>query len=275
MKVAALLAIAGVGYSSKVCRDLKFATGRKCQFGFSGSQFRVMPFNKVLPSECSSKDVGVCTVQVCGTEAQFEEDIVIEGMGKKVNSWNFDLFDGDLKVMVPKEKCESGSDKYCCGMMMRLDSKGATSARYTWPVSTDAPTRSPSGMPTIKPSDMPSLKPSAMPSGAPSRAPTRKPTSGPTLMPTTGAPSTAPSMSPTMKTVTLAPTMPKPCKFMNAEECKADEFCKARKGKKGKPSTCQNTKCKKYKKPAKCEEAPHCEPGKIKDGKTKCTNKKF
>lgn len=277
MKVAALLALAGVGFSSEVCRDLKFKTGSACAYGFSTTNFKIMPFDKPIPSSCRMKKGSVCTVEVCGTNAQFAKDLKIQAVGGKVNSWNFDLYVDDLpERIVPKSICTNAKKAFCCSVLTRLDGD-VRSAEYVWPATgrseTDSPTGSPSEMPTSRPSDMPSVEPTHSPTGAPTSQPSRSPTAA-----LTDEPSPSPSPSPTTMSVTLAPTMGKPCKFMKEGECRDAEFCNAQiKNKRGKKTfTCVGVKCKKFKKkPSKCEEAPHCKPGKFKGGKmSKCQNKK-
>lgn len=249
MKVAALLALAGVGLSD-VCRDLKFVTGGKteaCLYAGSNSAFKIMPFNKAVPPACKGF-ARECVVTVCGTENQFKQKLVVEGSGR-VNSWNYDLFEYDSMKdksveLSPKVECVNPNSKYCCGMATRLDNN-VKKAEYTWPVmSSDAPTGSPSPSPT----------------SAPSRSPT-----------STDAPSREPSASPTMD-VTLAPTMGKPCnQIKNREVCEAAEFCEPRKSKRGKKTafSCGNVLCKKFRKNfAACSKAPHCI-AKMKKGKMK------
>lgn len=244
MKVAALMALAGLGFSQE-CRELKFVTGDECPYGGSNTVFKIMPFNKEVPANCKVKGKE-CVVEVCGTDEQFEEDLVILGTGK-VNSWNFNLYAADgMEKLSPETKCYNPTKKaFCCGTDMRLDTN-VRRAEYTWPaVSSDSPTSTPSAKPT----------------SAPSRAPT-----------STDSPSRSPSSSPTIE-VTLSPTMgSKPCSQIKDEnECKAAEFCSPRKIKKGRKTkfSCGDVMCKKFRKDfSACSKAPHCI-AKMKKGKMK------
>lgn len=246
MKVAAIvLALAGVGSSILVCRDLMFKTGHSCPWGYSSTNFKLMPFEIEIDSKCHLTKGSECKIKVCGTNAEFSKPLVVaadKSKSTKVNSWNFNIFVDEMNVpLVPKMVCTSRTSTFCCGMQTRLD-KDTQSAEFTWPK-----------LVTPTPSVSPSLAPFSV---SPSSAPTRSPTAA-------EDPTTSPSR---------APTAPRPCNQLNNEECKASGVCRATNGKKGKRS-CENAKCKKFKKnSAMCNKAPHCKFVKTRK-KTKCVSK--
>lgn len=231
MKVSAIvLALAGVGCSKLICRDVEIKTGTKdmCTYGHSSSSFMLMPFKMEIPEACHLTSGATCEFTVCGTKAEFAkpfEVVITEGK----NSWNFDLY-VDGEQVKPESVCKSDRDTYCCGMQSRLD-KSIKSAEFTWPA-TSPPTLSP----TRKPS-----------SASPSRAPTPSPT-------TTDAPSRFPTTSPSR-----SPTPVRPCAELSPEECVDAGFCRKTNGKNGR-TPCIDARCKKFRKDTeKCEEAPHCQ----------------
>lgn len=292
MKLAAVLALAVVGSSSRICRELQFRTGVDCPYGWSPSEFKIMPFDVSVPSKCRDRKGASCVVKVCGTQGQFSKPFEVVAEPGKVNSWNFDVYTDELADRLkPKSICSTGSKKeaWCCGALMRMD-PSTRRASYTWPVSgrtkTQSPSSAPSSIESQSPSSAPSPSPSAAPSARtdlPSSAPTSLQSRAPTLLPTstsdpTASPSrsltTSPSRSPSAtpsRPPTRASEVPKSCNGLSFDECKANEFCKASNGKKGK-KPCGEQKCKKFKKSlSKCKAAPHCKPGKVKDGRlTKC-----
>lgn len=274
MKLAAFLALSVVGASSEICRNLKFTTGDICPFGFSTTDFKIMPFGVSIPSKCRDGKGAECTVKVCGSQAQFSRPFEVVAATAKVNSWNFDVFvDKVAARLIPKSICSSVSkavNTYCCGVLTRMDGRNRK-AVYEWPATGKMETEAPT-FGSSNPSSTPSRAPTRLPSRAPTRLSSRAPTSRPTSTP---APTDRPSRAPTPSRPPTRVSAPsKPCKELSFDECKANDYCKASNGKKGKVP-CGDKKCKKFKKSlSKCLDAPHCKPGKIKNGKmSKCLKK--